>query len=172
MCDLAIAMTLAASVIGGVGQIQQAQAQASAAEYNAKIGDMNAELAERRAKDAIERGTKEEQRKRQEVAQIKAKQQAAMAANGVDISFGSPLDTLVDTAVMGELDALTIRSNTYRESYDHRVDAVNKRSQANLSRMEADAAKTGGYIAALGTVVGGVGDAYGSYKKSRIGVIG
>ena len=171
MCDLSIALTLAATVIGGIGQMQQAQAQADAANYNAQIGDMNAELAERRAKDAVERGAKEEQRKRQEVAQIKAKQQAAMAANGVDISFGSPLDTLVDTAVLGELDALTIRSNAYRESYDHKVDAVNKRSGANLHRMEAKAAKTGGYLAALGTVVGGVGNAYGSYQKSQIGAI-
>lgn len=171
MCDIMMALTIGSTLLGAAGQMQQAQAQASAAKYNAKIGEMNAAIAERRAKDAIERGAKEEQRKRQDVQRILGQQQAAMAANGVDLTFGSPLDTIVDTAVLGELDALTIRSNTYREAYDHRVDAANKRAGAQLSRMEAKSATAGSYLGAAGTVLGGVGKAYGQYRESRIGSI-
>lgn len=157
--------------MGAVGTVQQSQASAKASKYNAQVQDMNARLADRRAKDAIERGAAEEQRKRQEVARIKGAQTAAMAANGVDLTFGSPLDTIVDTAVAGEIDALTIRTNAYREAYEHKVDATGKRAGAKLSRMGASAATTGGYLAAAGTILGGTANAYGNYKKSTIGSI-
>lgn len=132
---------------------------------------MNATIADRRAKDAVERGATEEQKKRQQVQQVLGQQQAAMAANGVDVTFGSPLDTMVDTSVLGELDALTIRSNAYRESYDHQVDAANKRAGGQLALMEGKAAKTAGYLDGFGTILGGAGKAYSSYTKSRIGAI-
>lgn len=168
MCDLSMVLMLGSTLLGAAGQIQQANATAAAADYNAKVGEMNAKLSERRARDAIERGKAEEQRKRLEVGRLQGQQRAAMAANGVDLSFGSPLDTIVDTAVLGELDALTIRSNAYRESYDREVDAANQRAGVQLNRMEARAAKTGGYLAAFGTVLGGAGDAYAQYKKSSL----
>jgi len=160
MCELGLILTLGSTVMGAMGQMQQAQATADAANYNAQVGDMNAQIAERRAVDALERGKTEEQRKRNEVAGIKGRQTAAMAANGVDLSFGSPLDTLVDTAVLGELDALTIRTNSYRENYDYKVDAVNKRAGANLERMKASSATSGGFLSAMGTVLTGAGKMY------------
>ncbi len=172
MCDLITALTIGSTVIGAAGQIQSANAQASAANYNAQVNDMNAKLMERRADDARERGAREEQKKRQEVQQILGRQQASMAANGVDLTFGSPLDTITDTAILGELDALTIRTNAARESYDYQVDAVNKRAGATLNRMEARAAKTGGYLAAAGTILGGAGKAYQQYTTPTIGAIG
>lgn len=171
MCDLAMALTLGSTLLGAAGAVQQAQSTAAANRYNAQVQEMNAKLAERRAKDAIERGAAEEQRKRQQVSQIQGQQRAAMAANGVDLTFGSPLDTLVDTAAMGELDALTIRTNAYREAYDYRVDAVNKRAGAQLSRLQANAAETGGYLDAMGTVLTGAGKAYSQYRTSQIGSI-
>lgn len=169
MCDITMALTLAATAIGAVGQVQQSQATAASNRYNAQVQEMNATLADRRAKDAIERGAAEEQRKRQQVAQIQGQQRAGMAANGVDLTFGSPLDTIVDTAVLGELDALTIRSNTYREAYDYQVQGVNARSGATMSRMAASSAETGGHLGAFGTVLGGAGKAYGQYRQGTIG---
>lgn len=165
MCEPTTILLAATAVLGAVGAVQQGQAAASASKYNAQVQNMNATLSERRAKDAIERGKTEEQRKRQEVGKIKGAQIAGMAANGVDLSFGSPLDTIVDTAVLGELDALTIRSNAHREAYDHRVDAVNKRAGAALSNSQASSALSGGYLAAAGTVLSGAGDAYKAYKS-------
>lgn len=165
MCDPVTGLIVASTLMTAQGQIYQGQAQANAANYNAQIAEMNATLAERRAKDAIERGRAEEQKKRQEVAQVMGAQQAAMAANGVDIGFGSPLDTLVGTAQLGELDAMTIRSNTFREEYDYRVQAVNQRADASLKRMEAKAAKTAGWLSAGSTVLGGA-TSVAKYQKT------
>lgn len=165
MCDLVTALTIGSTIMGAAGSIQQGNAAAAAADYNAKVSEMNAELSERRAKDALDRGANEEQKKRQEVQQILGRQQAAFAANGVDLSFGSPLDTITDTAVLGELDALTIRQNANREAYDYRVDAVNQRSGATLQRMQGQSAKTAGYLDAFGTVLGGGAKAFQTYKS-------
>lgn len=169
MCEIATILTIGAAITGGIGQIQAANADAEARRYNAKVSEMNAELSRRRAKDAAERGARDEQRKRQEIAAIKGKQQAALAANGVDLSFGSPLDMIVDTAMLGELDALTVRRNAANESYDYLVQAENGRADAVLNRMNADAAQTGGYLAAAGTLLGGASDAYSQYKRPTIG---
>ena len=167
MCDLMMALTIGSTIMGAAGQIQQGQATAAANNYNAKVQMMNAEISDRRAKDALERGAKEEQQKRRENQQLLGKQQAAMAANGVDLTFGSPLDVLVDSSVLGELDALTIRSNTNREEYDYRVQGANQRSQAQMSKGAASSALTAGYMGAAGTVLGGAGNAYKTYYNNQ-----
>ena len=173
MCvDPMTMLMIGSTVMGGIGQIQQGQAQAQAATYNAQVSDMNAKLADRAAKDALDRGAKEEQRQRQKTAQILGQQQAGMAANGVDLTFGSPLDLLVDTSIMGELDALTIRSNTYREERDIRQQAANYRGQAGMQRAQASSASTGGFLGAMGTVLGGGAQAYGNYRKVKVGAYG
>lgn len=164
MCELMTALTVGSTLLGSVGAVQAGQASAASSQYIAQVQDMNATLAERRAKDAERRGEVDEQRKRQQVAQIAGQQRVAMAANGVDLSFGSPLDTLIDTAVAGELDALTIRTNAAREAYDFRVDAVNKRAGASMSRAQADNAIAGSYLNAGGTILSGAGKAYAGSK--------
>lgn len=165
MCTLTAILTLGSTALSAMGSIQQGQAAAASANYNAKVADMNAQISDRRARDALERGKVEEQKKRTQAQQVLGQQRAAMAANGVDIGFGSPLDTLVDTATLGEVDALTIRSNAAREAYDFKVQAANGRADANLSRMSAKSASTGGYLNAGATLLTGAGKAYGQYKS-------
>lgn len=168
MCDLTTALMIGSTLVGGVSQIQAGNAQAAAANYNAQVAEMNATLADRAAKDALERGAREEQQKRMEIAQLQGRQRAAMAANGVDLTFGSPLDALVDTATMGELDALTIRRNAAREAFDIEVQGVNHRADATLSRMNASSARTGGFLDAAGTVLGGGAKVFAQQKSSLI----
>lgn len=165
MCDPVTGLLVASTLMGAAGQIQQGNAAAAAGRYNQQVAEMNAKIADNQARDALERGKIEEQKKRREVAQISGRQQAAMAANGVDISFGSPLDVLADTAIQGELDALTIRSNTYREEYDYRVKGANQRAQGSLARMEGDAAKTGSLLSAGATILGGATNV-AKYRKT------
>ena len=158
MCDLITALTIGSTVRGGLGQIQQGQATAASARYNAQVSDMNAKLADKAAKDALERGAVEEQKQRQKIAQVIGAQTA-----------GPPLDLLVATATMGELDALTIRANTAREERDIRQQGENYRGQAGMYRASASSAETGGFLGAMGTVLGGGANAYKSYKTSNIG---
>ena len=168
MCEIMTMLTIGSTIMGGVGAIQQGKAQAASARYSANVAEMNAKLSDRAAKDALERGKLEEQKQRQKTAGLMGQQQAAMAANGVDVTFGSPLDLLVDTATMGELDALTIRSNSYREERDIRQQGANYRGQAAMNRAQASSANTGGYLNAAGTLLGGGAKAYSTYKTSLL----
>lgn len=166
MCDLAIGLTLAATAIGAMGSIQQGQAQAAAYAQQASVARMNAQLERRRSQDALARGALEEQRKRQEVSAIKGKQLAQMAANNVDVGFGSPFEAQVDTATMGEIDSELIRTNANREAYDHRVAAANQDANASFLKSSAASANTGGFMDALGTAIGGASKAYGKYAST------
>lgn len=162
MCN-PLALAVVGTVVSAGGAIYQGRAAQAAATYNARVAEMNAKIAEKAAQDELERGAREEQRKRQEVAAIAAQQKAGMAAAGLDITYGTPLETLVDTAYAGEMDALTIRTNANRAAYNREVEAANLRAQGQLYEMEGRSARTGSMLSAVGTLAGGFGSAMGKF---------
>jgi len=165
MCELSTALMIGGGLISGAGQIASANAQSKAARYNAEVQRQNAMLAERQAKNVLEAGAREEQKQKAMTQQLMAKQQAAMAANGVDVSFGTPLDLMVDTAKQGAIDALTIRTNTYRNYDDVRNQAVSARNQAALYDMEAKNSRTAGILGAFGSTLSSFGNAAANHER-------
>lgn len=166
MCELVTIATIASAAIGTVGAVQQGNAAKDSAEYNARVQEKNAKLAEFSARDAIVRGNEEQKKQRRSADELQSRQRVAMAANGLDTTYGSALDAAVDTAMLGELDALTIQSNTYREAYGFKVEASNNTAAAAASRAEGRNAKSAGYLNAGGTLLTGIGNSYETYKRS------
>ena len=83
-------------------------------------------------------------------------QQAAMAANGMDVTQGTSLDIIEDTAAMGELDALQIQTNYERKALAYEQQGLNF---SNESRMDVIAGKNAyktGMINAAQTGLNGV----------------
>jgi len=172
MCGVAegaLALAAVSTAMGGYGMYQQGQQQQKQAEYqaavannNSIVAEQNAQIQDRAAQDALSRGRIEEQQHRLKVAQMKGTQRSALAASGVQVDTGSALDMVADTAMMGEMDALTIRNNAERESYNSLVGAYNARAQASTLRAEAglqmmagrNAARNGTWGAAT-TLLGG-----------------
>ncbi len=168
MCvDPSTILMVGGTLLSGAGQIATADANAKAAKANAEIQRNNALMADRQAKNVLDAGTREEQKQKAITAQLMSKQQASMAANGVDVAFGSPLDLMVDTAKMGAVDALTIRTNAYRNYDDVRNQAVSSRNQAALYDMEAKNSRTAGILGAFGTTMSGLGGAWANEVKIR-----
>ncbi len=126
-----------------------------AARFNARVSENNAELSRRLAGDARRRGRIEEQRTRLEAARVKGRQAAALAAQGVDTSSGSPLQVLGDTASQGALDALQIRANAEREAFQHMLRRSDFTNEASLSRSQGDRALTQGIFRAGGSLLTG-----------------
>jgi len=126
-----------------MGQMAQANAQAKAAEYKAKQDRMLAE-------DSIKRGAQAEESHRQRTKALIGRQKAVQAAGNLDLSSGSPLTVMADTAMLGEFDAQKIRDNAQREKQHHNT-------QAELGFMEADNARSAGAWGAFSTILGGVG---------------
>lgn len=135
--------TIGGTVISAMGQMQAGKAQAASDNFQAKQSKILAE-------DALKRGAQAEEAKRRETAQLQSRQQAVMAASNLDITSGSPLAILGDTAALGELDASIIKSNAAREAQQYNT-------QGKLFSLSASNAKSAGMIGAFGTVLGGVG---------------
>lgn len=157
--------TIAASAVSAYGAIQSGNAAKNQAEYQAAVDRDNQQRAEWQAKDALDRGAEAERQQRLKVQSALGSQRAAMAANGVDLSSGSPLDILGDTAMYGEMDALTIRSNAEREAYGYRVQSQNFATNAQLSQMRGSSAQTAGAIGAGSTLLTGAGQAASTWAK-------
>jgi len=154
MCD-PVSLMVASTVASVGGQLYQGSANAAAAEYNAEVNQQNAILADRRAKDAIERGQMEEERKKREATMLMKQQEGSMAASGLDTSFGSPLDIITSSYAAAQMDAAIIRANAEREAEDFGVQAQNQRSQSRMNRMTASSARTGALLGAAGTALDG-----------------
>jgi hypothetical protein len=123
---------------GAISSILMAGAQKSAMESQARIGEINAKASERAAGRALQAGAKQEQKLRLEAAQIKSRQRAAMAANNVDLSEGSALNTQNSTDYMTETDALTIQLNAEESASGYRSQAASQRMGAAASRGAAE----------------------------------
>lgn len=167
MCVAALPLiaTVASTVIGAAGTIYQAQSASASANYQAQVNENNAIIADRNAADARKRGAEAEQEHRRRVSALQGKQTAVMAASGVDLGSGSPLNILADTAQMGELDAVTIRNNAEREALGYESQGMNFRAEAQLSRSAAKSARTAGMIGAAGSVVSGFGQVAEKWYK-------
>ncbi len=176
---LATALAIGSLAIGAYSTIRQqkaikdaGKAENKAAQAQAGLLDYNAQIADAQAADAVTRGQEEENRYRQGVRTLVGSQRAGFAAQGVDIGTGSALDVQGDTAFLGELDALTIRTNAAREAWGHRASATDLRNRARVTRETGVFAEQGARAAGNAALIGGVGNIIGgtaNLLESRYG---
>lgn len=141
------------------------EAARRAGEAQAQLADYNAAVADLQARDAVARGAIEEAQFRRDLNVLVGAQRAGYAAGNIDVGYGSAVDVQADAAFLGELDALTLRTNAAREAWGYQVEAVDLRRRALLARTEgaqleqAGRAEASGYrrAGALGGVGTGVG---------------
>ena|SRR5581483_4640823 len=157
------------SMLGGM---QQAQATAAADNFNAQVAAQNAKIARQQAVWITQAGeaqaAQQEMKTRATVGAIKA----AEAASNIDVNSGSAVDVRSSAAELGQLDAITIRSNAAREAYGQQVAATGFTNQSNLDKFAAESASTAGDVGALGTFLGGVGSGTTNFLKfQRAGLL-
>lgn len=154
MSTIATVAGLGSSLLGAVGTLQQGAATASAANYNAKVAEIQAKNAENQA--AAKYG---ELSRRGKLRAAEAS--AAAVESGFDLS-GSFRDFLSQSLAFGELDALGA-------IYEGGVRASGSRAEASQYRAEAKNAKTASYIGAGTKLLGGVASVYGPGGSSSFG---
>ncbi len=167
------AASLAASAVGtGVamyGQSQQAAAQSQAANYQSAVARNNAIIANQNAQAALDAGQAQEQQQRLKTAGLIGAERATMAANGVELDSGSALNVQSSAASLGELDALTVRSNAARQAYGYQTQATNFGAQAQLDNSQASWASATGQIGMASSFLGGAsqfGNTYATDTKT------
>lgn len=169
------ATTLIGAGAGALGAAQQGNAAAGAAQYQAAVARNNQRVAEWQARDAEDRGRVAEQNQRFKTSGVIGAQRAAAGASGVEVNTGSAADLTADTAALGELDALTIRSNAGREAWGHRVNADNYAANAEMLDVQAKEAKRAGTFGAITSILGGVSsvaDKWLTFSQKGVGAGG
>lgn len=137
------------TALGTVGNYQAKKAEAKTHAYNAQVAEENRKIALNNA--AMERQAGLEEARRQRIATLQAigKQEVALAANGVDVGYGTSLDLIEDTATMGELDALMIEYDAEKKARNYEIQANNFANEANLATFASRNANSAAKIEAV-----------------------
>lgn len=152
------------AIIAVVGAGVSAASSISSAHYQAAVARNNQTIAKQNADFARQKGQAEEQAKRQQTAQVQGTARAIAGASGLDPNTDDPLRTTQDVARLGELDALTIRSNASREAYGYE-------SQSRGFGAQADMDIGAGNLDAFSSIMGGassVSDKWLTYKQHGV----
>jgi hypothetical protein len=163
MCD-PVSLAVASTVVATVGSVTSGIGEAQQYRYQAQIADQNARLANDQARDSIENTNLEARRRYREIAQTKGAQTAAMAANGLDLNFGSPVDIQKDTAMIGAEDVGQIYKGGNERTRGFDINAFNYRSQASANRAQASGALMKGIFGGVSTALGGASQVAGMKK--------
>jgi hypothetical protein len=165
MLAVGAAAAIASTALGTVSSIQQGKQQQAMYNYQAKVAQENAEIAKKNADTERQTGIEEARLQRMKTLQAVGAQQTAMAANGMDVTQGTSLDIIEDTAAMGELDALQIQTNYERKALAYEQQAGNYTNQANMDAISGRNAYTAGKINAVTTGLNGISKAAGVATK-------
>lgn len=134
-----LSMMLGSTAISALGAIRQGQATANALNFNAAMADKNAKIAEGQG---IAAG---ESQQRDAARRIGAAT-AAYGASGVQLSDGSPMDVLGESARLATLDNLTLK-------YNYKLKGMGLAAEASLDRANASNSRTASYFNAAGSML-------------------
>lgn len=171
-----MAMSSLAASAGGaamqtVGAYYSAAGEKISLELQASLDEINAKMADTRARDTYTRGEREYGISRLKTGALKSGQRVGLADAGFDLGYGSAADILTSTDVIGEIDATTILANTSREAWGHRMDAVGLRSSAAVNRSAAKSINP--TLAAASTLLTAGGQVAGQYYSLQaLGALG
>lgn len=100
--------------------------------------ETNAKLAEFQERDILKRGEKAANSVKRAAKRAKSSARAALAASGVDIDLGSAAEAQADIELAGELDAIQIQNNAYREAFGFKMEASQQRFMGTMAQISGD----------------------------------
>jgi hypothetical protein len=138
------------------GSLAGAKASENVSNYNVKVAENNATAERQRA--AYDAGLQRDQ-----VRRVVGAQRAAGAASGLDITSGTPVAVLGDTAKQGELDVLA-------RLYSGESAATAYQNDARRMKAEGKAQKQAGFINAGTSLLSGLGKMAATSQANRYGL--
>lgn len=167
MCGpIAAALPLVAASISAAGTLVGGVAANAQGRYQSRVMEQNARMSEEAAQDSVTRGQREARQLYRQISQTKGAQNAAMAANGIDLGFGSALRTQQDTALMAQEDAEDLYSNIDQRTRGFFIDATNNRAEGRAAKYRGQQELVGSFFKAGATLAGGASQ-MSSLKKGR-----
>ncbi len=166
---IAIATTVLGTAATIRAQQQQSKAASAAASYQSQVASNNQIIADQKAADALQRGKIDERQQRIKTALRIGQANASAAARGVEVGTGSAGDITATLAHVGELDALTARSNAEREAYNFQLQGQQYLSDASLTDLKASNIRSSDKLGIASTTLTGatnVADKWYGYNKT------
>lgn len=151
-----------------MGQLQQGMAAKAQAGYDAKTAKINAGLEIEAAHDSIRQGEDETRDFWRDVSATKGQQVASMAANGVDVSYGSAARLQDDTTMVSRERAQSLGNNIQQRTRGHYINAQNYVAEAKAARSRGKAAMQGAIFGAAASALGAASQ-YSSLKAKAGG---
>ena len=141
------ALSAIGSIFGGIIGFAQAS-------YQAKVAEMNAEVANDNAKRTIDRTQIEEQDNAAENLALIGEQEAAQGASGLSINSESSRRIRKASRVLGRKDTLNIRQAGEIEKYNYEVEAANQTAAAGMARIGGIGSLLSGFVQGGGSLIG------------------
>lgn len=151
--------------MAAIGQLTSGMSAASNYRYQARVADRNVQLENQQTLDGIQRSVIDRQQLDRKYADLQGQQQATMAANGIDLAFGSAGQVANDTTMIRNEDASALYRNQANEIRGHDINASNYRGEAQAKRQQARGAIVSAAFGAASTALGGASQ-YSSLKAS------
>lgn len=161
--NLSLGMQAAGAISGAIGGFYSAKMTKNQLAFEADMSRINARIAELGARSAFERGQKEVASLTMQAGQLKSRQRAAMAANGIDLGEGNAAEVQASTELMKELDKQTIEANAVRSAWGYRTEATNLQSAALMK--EGSAAGISPLMSGASSLLTGAGQVASSWYQ-------
>lgn len=166
MCDPVLGLTIASAAVTAAGQVQGGLYASQMARYSAQVAEQNKQIAREGAADAIQRGQEQQRQLGREVAARVGSQEARMAANNIDPTFGSAGRVVLDTRMLGAEDSAALSENIRREVRARSIDVWNLESERRAKQAEGKQAIIAAGFGAASTFLGAAKQ-YASYQRPR-----
>jgi hypothetical protein len=156
---------IAGSVISGIGQSNQLEAQSANAAYQAQVAQNNAVIAGRNANMDLQAGVTAETNQGLKTRAQVGTALAGEGASGVDVNSGSFVKAREGISEIGAMGGLTLRSNTAKQVYADETQQTNYEAQSGLETQESQQASAAAPLAFTGSLLSGASSVGGSYFK-------
>lgn len=152
----AYALLAGAQLVGGY---QSADAIRRNGNIRSSINDMNAKFSELDAFNAVRDGQSKAARFATTEADVIGKQRTQMAAQHVDVNYGTAVDVQSDSKLTSMLNVLELQKQGRAQAMGLKMQAINTRLGSQMSelqsQMDASAAENHGFTSALSTGISG-----------------
>lgn len=168
MADPLTLAMVASSAASAVGAIQQGQAQKAQAESQAQANEYNAKVRQMQASVEREQTARREEQQRRKSRQVLGAQRAAISQAGIGL-MGSALDIEEQSGINAEMDALNIRYEGERNAVGMLNDAQLENYYADANREAGSNAMKGAYLSAGASILSGTSSYYTAKSQGLIG---
>lgn len=156
-------LSAGAAVLGATASMQQAQAQQSANEFNARVADQNAQAVEDQRQLTQDAYAIERRRLGERVAAERGALRARFAGMGLDAELGTPADLVGDVQRAYDLDLSITGRNETNDLRSLDMQEADYRNQAQLLRTSGSNAVKAGQIGAAGSLLDGASTVSGRW---------